>query len=314
MSQVRSARPGAATGASGGARLLAIAMALGIGGCENQLPPPWRDSELVRYSESGKAAFEREDYAEAADLYARALTRAREMDSPRDIIDADIALTLCATEQQDDATGERYLAEAIYEQAAAGGYRGAEARYLGALAMFHQGQAEAAGPIASEVAGDASAPQAIRILAQVLRGRIACQRRESAPADAALAAARALAVKSGPAEQAAIAQLSGEIFQLRGNPVEAAREFDAAARQWQSAGDYRLMAETLTEAAEADVAAKREQPAADRYYRAARALAAHGEGQEARRSLLAAKALRPASPLRELINDALARVGPATAP
>jgi hypothetical protein len=122
-----------------------------------------------------------------------------------------------------------------------------------------------------------------------LKGRIACDARDAAGAAAALGAARRVAVQvPDPLSQARLAELSGRVELLTGNPAKAAPEFDREASLLRSARSYSEMTRALARAASAYKDAGDSRLAAERFFRAGRSAFGQGNGAEARKLLRAA--------------------------
>jgi hypothetical protein len=107
------------------------------------------------------------------------------------------------------------------------------------------------------------------------------------------AAAMMMPLDVGPTVQAALAGLSARLAASAGDATRAATQFDEEAALLRQAGRYHDMARALARAGAAYAQADLPAAAADRYYRAARSVAAgtRGEDAEAARLLAAAESI-----------------------
>lgn len=281
--------------------LLAVLLAA----CGSTRPPEPRDPALHDYAAAARDAYEQGNSAVAADLYARALDRARLADADADVADHAYNRALCLADLGDLDAARTLLKESRSAFARAGlddaDAALAEARLS---CMAH----DAAGAREAALALLARKPSAaLRAEALVLLGEIACAEGDAAEARRALS--EAAAIRLDPAsDQLALShvrRLAGSVAVLEKDFAEAARLCDEEASLAREARSYGAMAEALERAGDAHRAAGDPAAAAERYYRAGRSRLAAGDQEGARG--LAERALALAGPDLRPLAEALDR-------
>jgi hypothetical protein len=282
-----------------------------IAGCESPAPVAVdrRDLRIVQATNAAQTAFDQGDLGSAANLYQRALDRARALDASNSIVDAAIALAICKTESGDDSSAAPLLLEAGYESDRAGGYRHDEVTLLRARLAYRQKQLDQARTLATALVADPKASMTVRAQAHVLLGELACDDANAVAADKELAAATIPASANPPPMLAADSnRLQGRVELLHGQAAKAGQAFDREAETCGQMGIERRVTAALGRAGDAYAAAGQRNDAADRYYRAARSAAGHGDLALARNWLKLADADATDPRLRELIAQASAQI------
>lgn len=280
---------------------VAVLMMLAAAGCattpaEKEIPDHIdNDPMIVQLSTTARKAFDAGEIPNAVVMYRRALDRARAMDNPREIgrNAYNLASVLIALEEWDEIPG--LLQEAERETKRAGDDAGPILLLAAETQMMEKNWSGAEATIdrmeAMEVGHDA------RGQAYVLRARIACERKDTARADAFLKRARGyLSKQPEPGLAAAISEVSGHVAMLEEKWSDAAHAFDRQAAWLQRAGRLPEMAEALESAGKNYATAGDAVSASNRYYRSARSLMAQGNYLDALRVVeLAVQAAGPAT-------------------
>jgi ATP/maltotriose-dependent transcriptional regulator MalT len=257
-------------------------------GCNSPAPTgPRGDAVLTNAMSSGRLAFERGLNTEAVVLYRQALDRAREMDDAPAIADA--AYNLAAAMVQAGEYGQARLAllEAEAEARRFGG-NVADVLLLRAKVARLGGMPSEAVALADRVLSDAASRPAPghRVQAHVLKGEVAAEERNWAAAEEQARLAREALGRAGdrvsPALLAGVVGLRGRIAMGRGDLSSAARLYDRRVDLLRQGHLYRDMAGAIADSAEAWRRLEKPAEAGPRFYRAARAAAAHGDGARAR--------------------------------
>lgn len=276
---------------------LALPLLAACGSTPPPAPPP-PDEALGRAARAGRLAIELDRPAEAARLYATALTRARERDDTAAIGDAGIGLAAAELARPSPAaalaTAREVQAELLRRNAAIPD----ALRLVEALALYRAGDLTGAEGVA---AGIGTEDPDVGLRAWFLRGLIAAARNDAA----GLAAARAAigtperrAFRADAQELAALAALA------QGNLPEARRLATEAATLRREGLDYRGLARALALEAEAARRQGEIATAADLLLRAGRSAAARNEFAEARRWLQQAEGLAREARTPEVANAA----------
>jgi tetratricopeptide (TPR) repeat protein len=216
----------------------------------------------------------------AVQLYARALARARAMDSPSAIADASYNLAACLIELGNYDQARRHLAEAEAEGVRAGGNI-ADVLLVEATVARLQHRPNEADALADRVLAGRPAPTGFeRLQAHVVKADVACDRGDVPAAEAELRAARATRSLTLPVA-AQLAGAEARVLLLEKAWRDAALRFDRQAELLREVHHYRAMSEALARAGGAYRSAGSADTAADRYYRAARGLLGLGHTAEA---------------------------------
>lgn len=264
-------------------------------------PQPSGDEVLARLGGAATRALELDEPQSAAQLYARALARARERDDAAAMDDMAFGQATAALAAGDAAAAQAVAADLRDDLARRG--RAASPRLLlaEAAALHRLGRAAEAGARATEVANRASEDPAAAWRAQFLLGLLAAARADAA----ALGAARAALDGAADAAFAAdVAELNAHLALLQAAPREAARWSAEAARLRQEALDYRGLSRALALEGRAWLALGEWARAADLTLRAGQGAAARGETADARRWLAEAAQLGRAAGRPALVAEA----------
>lgn len=260
-----------------GAAVLALVAACAAPG--PHAVPVARDRQVLEASSAATLAYELGNYEQARTLYRRALMRARAIDAADQAADAAYNLAMSEIGLQNYEVAERMLRQAEYD-AARGSSAAADIRLLRAKVAYLRERLPQALALANDVFSARATPGLV-LQATILRGQVFCDLRDLPAARAELQAAARLAGSSqsalAPAVEADINKLQGTIARLEGRWDVAARFFDAEVELLRAAHRHRDMAYALARAAEAQLAAGFPALAADRFFLAARSLAAQGE-------------------------------------
>jgi hypothetical protein len=273
-------------------RSLLTAICLACACCNSGTPParsPADDAEFSQASASAMLAYDHGDLDTAASLFTAALRRARMMDDARTQTDSACNLAACEIALNRLDSAENHLAEARYFSLQAPGHSDAVLLLTAKLDYLQEHDTDAES-IAKPLTKSDSATT--RLEAQSLLTLIACDLANRSTADARLNALRTMKSQSRnitASVSAEIEKAEGAVARLEDRPREAAIHFDTETDFLRAAGRYRDMIHSLSRSGEMHEKAGELSPAADRYYRAARAAAAIGARQ--RSSELAAKAL-----------------------
>ena len=273
------------------------AVLLGAAGCAtHRVQGPVVDTEIRDLAGSAQAAYQRGDIGRAAQLYARALERARRLDDTRETAGNAYNLALCRM-----AGGQTAEARALLAQA-----RGLLPAQGAETARTWLADAEAAGREANPDAARRFAQRALdvgadregRAQARLVLAALAGNALDWADAARLLAAARKdLKGTSAPALQARADGLAAVLAVANSDRVGVAAALERQAGWLREAGDYQAMAEALLGAGLDYRTAGQPQKAYPCLLRAAASLKA--AGASARAETAAAAALAVA---RELSN------------
>ncbi|HMP89853.1 MAG TPA: hypothetical protein PJ991_06615 [Kiritimatiellia bacterium] len=252
-----------------------------VAGCatapkENPVPD-FRDSDpmIAQLSATARKAYDMGEVPRAVVMYRRALERARAMDNSREIgrNAHNLAVCLVSLDEYDEAA--KLLVEAERETIRAGDDAG-PIFLLSAEVARHRKDYRTADAIIDRLerlpVGDRT-----RGLAYVLRAHLACDRQDASRAEGFLYRAIGhLRRIDDPGLAASISEVAGRIAILKGNWLEAAREFDREAAWLHRAGRSMEMAAALERAGQNYMKIPQIDLAADRFYRSARSLMAQG--------------------------------------
>lgn len=260
--------------------LCGLACYLMLTGCAGPAPDPAIeiDSEFSRSMTAGRLAFDQGSIEQAARFYQQALRRARAMDSAPQIGDAAYNLAACRVRLNQLDKARNLLGEAKTEISSIHGSI-ADIQLVEAKVARLQGNPQEALMLADQVL---SSPglypnDNLRLQVHLLRGQIACDKRDAELAIQELQMAKKFAPDaSEPALQAAISALAGRIHLIKNEQILAAREFDSQTTLLRQAKRFTEMAHALQNAAEAYLSVGNYSLAADRYFRASRATFAQG--------------------------------------
>ena len=261
----------------------------GCGGSAKTAPPgKVVDTELAQELSAARATFARGAWPQAASLYRLALKRTELMDDPVEIANAafNYAATLVQTADYDGA--RLALAEAKAEAVRAAAPT-SDIVSLEAHVAQLQGKLDDAVRLSDTVLADKAASAEDRLQSTLVKGQVACARKDSTTARAIAAQARTLiAGGTSPSFAAGIAELDGCIALLDHNPALAAERFDRQATFLRDGRLYGDMVRALGHAGQAYADANQPAPAADRCFRAARSAIAQNDLAGARPLLDAA--------------------------
>ncbi|MDH3591748.1 MAG: hypothetical protein OER88_07715 [Planctomycetota bacterium] len=272
------------------ALLIAVVVAGACGGAPPRGEPVDRDYDNP--ASAAREAFDKGDLRTAADLYERALRRARVRDEAALVGDAahNLAVCLMGLRRYDRALD---LVREARDAYARGNGDDLDAALLQMRLNYARGDAAAALELADGIGGRDLTP-ARRAQVHLVRGEIACDRKERVRAAEELAAAGG--APAGPhirAGQTALlearrAHLAGRLHELADRLGPAATAYELEAGFMQQAGFYGDMAAALARAGRLHPDAPQ---AADLLYRAARCYWARRDAERAA-ALLADAAAR----------------------
>ena len=265
------------------------ALLAGLTGCAMHRSAATGDSELRAATTAAQLAYAQDRIELAAQLYARALTRARAMDDAAAIADAAYNLGACLTElgqysralvQLDEAEGEARRA----------GRPIVDILLVKATVLRLQKKPAAAMSLAEQILNHDPPPSNIeRAQAYLVKAEASCDAGDSADAENALRRLKSVTISS-PVLRARLIGAIAATWWLEKDWKAAADEFDRAADAARVAHRYSLMSSDLADAGRSYEAAKNEGLAADRYYRAARAAYGLGDPTGALKLLSASQA------------------------
>jgi tetratricopeptide (TPR) repeat protein len=233
---------------------------------------------------AGRTAFERGDLDLAARFYGAALSRGRIRDNASAIADAAYNLAACRVAQGEHESARALLKEAKAEMSQSNGEPG-DVLLVEAQVVWLLGEPEEALSLTEKLLGypQTQATEGLHTQARLLRGKIACARRDAERANAELQSAEKIGEEdSNPAVNAGRSELAGCISLLQRNTAQAAQQFDREANSLREAGQYRKMADALKRAADAYKRSSLPGKAADRWFRAARTIFTLGDSPQAR--------------------------------
>jgi tetratricopeptide (TPR) repeat protein len=241
------------------------------------------DSGFSRSMTTGRLAFDQGLIEQAARFYQQALRRARAMDSAPQIGDAAYNLAACWIRLNQLEKARDLLEEAKTEISSINGNT-LDIQLVEAKVARLQGNPEEALMLADQVLSS-SGPYLsdnLRLQLFLLRGRIVCEKDDSALALQELQKAKSIArLVSDPPLQADVSALAGCIHLIKNEPIMAAKEFDSETKLLRQAKRYPEMAHALQNAAEAYLSSGNYSLAADRFFRAARSTFAQGQNSAA---------------------------------
>ncbi len=271
-------------------RWAALAIVLTLAGCGGSGTLPllaaiFRDTRLDSARATAALAFEQGRYDQAAQLYRTALDLARARDELRAIGDIGYDLAVTELRRGENAMSLRMATVTRLELQRRAAPVFAELRLVEAAALYRLGRADAAEPLAREVAAGVDTA-ALR--GRFLLGLIAADRRD---ADALAAALGALGSDEAPEWRADRRELEAHAARLSGDRAAARAAFLAAAELRRDVLDYPSMARALAAAGETAERAGSAAEAADLYLRAGRS-ALLGSGGAARAEVWLATAER----------------------
>lgn len=250
---------------------------------------PAGDHELRAATTAAQLALGQGQFGLAAQMYARALSRARAMDDSPAIADAAYNLAACLTEMGEYQQARDKLDEALAEAQRAGG-RVIDVLLVKATVARLQNKPSDVFAAAEQVLSHRPPPTgAERSQAYLIEAEAACDAGDSRAAASYLAQVNVASLSSPPLE-ARLAEARGRIGFLNKDWRGAATEFDRAAELWRGARRYSSMSRDLARAADAYAAAGLSGLAADRYYRAARSAFGSGDAIASVKLIAAARA------------------------
>lgn len=299
-----------------GRALVALLVAVMGGSCRSPAPAPSPlETEIVQLAASGRGAFARGAYAQAARFYEQALQRARAADDGPEIARNGYNLAACLLQLGRATEARVVLRESLTEF---GRYRmdAHPALLLDARAARAAGQPDEARAVL-DAAFAASKSDAQRVRVWLDRGDLALDAGDQAAAMAALEAVNTLSGAAGEGTEAARLDLAGRVALASSDGAGARAAFEVAASLWQRAGQMRNMAVSLGRAGEACSLLGDRRDAMDRHYRAARSLAAQGDALGALRQIergLAAGGDTPDPDLESLLRALFESLSRASAP
>ncbi len=257
---------------------VALFVSVVVAGCGGPTPEPARPADAVLDLDNATARleFDQGRPAEAASSYALALDRARQMDDPAAVTAAAYNLAVARAATADYPAALAALDEADHE------VRRTSLDPTDMLLVRARVDLLNGDPAAASAAADAALREprskptpARQAQAHVIKGLAACRSNDAGAATGALHEAQALSAKGdAPAVTAMVVGLSGEVALLAKDYPSAAAAFDRQAELGRGASDYRTLCRALAKAGRAYAAAGRNDVAADRLYRAARAAVA----------------------------------------
>lgn len=282
------------------AALLAAALHLAAcGGAPAPATP--RDEVLTGFAGAARGALDNDEPASAADLYARALVRARERDDAAAMDDMGFGEATAALAAGDAARALR-VAQAVHDDLARrGGAASPRLLLAEATALHRLGRAAEAGARATEVTNRGEADAAAALRAHLLLGLLAAARGDAAALDRHRAA---FAEPLPPSFLADAAELDAHRALLGGEAPHAAARAEAAARLRQEALDYRGLSRALALEGRARARLGQEVRAADLLLRAGQGAAMRGEAADARAWLAEAARLADAAGRPALVAEA----------
>jgi len=268
---------------------------------------PTGDRELRAAATAAQLAFGEGRLGLAAQMYDRALLRARAMDDSPAIADAAYNLAACLTEMGNYQQARDTLDEALAEARRSGG-RVIDVLLVKATLARLQKKPSEVFAVAAQVLSHHPPPTAAeRSQAYLVEAEAACDADDSHAAARYLAQVNVAALSSAPL-QARLAEARGRIAVLNKDWKGAATEFDRAAELWRGARRYSSMSHDLGHAADAYAAGGLIGFAADRYYRAARSAFGLGDAVASVKLIASARAAAKAAGVVDLVAraDALA--------
>ena len=278
--------------------LVFAAILVGLCGCVPNHGPTG-DRELRAATTAAQLAFGEGQLSLAAQMYDRALLRARAMDDSPAIADAAYNLAACLTEIGDYQQARDKLDEALAEARRSGG-RVIDVLLVKATVARLQKKPSEVFAVAAHVLSHQPPPTAAeRSQAYLVEAEAACDAGDSQVA-ARYMAQVSVAALSSPPLQARLAEARGRIEVLNKDWTGAATEFDRAAERWRSARRYASMSRDLGHAADAYAAGGLNGLAADRYYRAARSAFGLGDAVASMKLIAAARAAAKAAGAADL--------------
>ena len=288
-------------------------------GCGTPPAPVARtDAKLDLFNATARLEFDQGRPAEAAASYATALDRARELDDPAAVTTAAYNLAVALAATGDVVAARAALDEATHEARRANADP-TDILLVRARVELAAGDLSKAAAAADDVLREprSATPSARRVQAYALKGLAAARLKDHDQAVRQLGEAKALSrAADGPAVEAMIVGLSGEVASLDKDYPAAAAAFDRESELAKRAHDYRTVRRALAAAGRAYSAAGRHGVAADRLYRAARAAVAAGDRNAAALATAAAAAAKVAGDgsLIRLTDQLVVRSGPTTQP
>lgn len=239
------------------------------------------DPDIARAAHVARMAFERGSIAQAERLYERALRLARAQDDTRECGTLAYNLAVCRAEQGrlDDALSALLEARADYERT---GRVPDEIVLLEAEIKRQQKRYEEGLAMLSHFTGEKDKRRIepeYRALAWLVRSKIEVDRGDTVSARASLKRARSLLRRRvlSSEMQAQFERTDALIAESEGRWSDSAAAYDREAEVWRWAKQFRRMAVTMGLAANAYKQAGSLGPALERYYLAARSLAAQGD-------------------------------------
>lgn len=283
--------------------MVLTAALLTLSGCASR-PKSTGDPELSSLSRAGRAAFDRGEYKLAARAYRMARDRARLIDDPQEIGTVTYNLAAACLELGETGRAAELLEESRRAFSRGPGVPSDLVLLQGRVALL-EGRTEEAGRLIEEgtAPGKKQLDRETRAQFQLLRARTSLAGGDPEAARKTFEELRPEMKKIGDDLIAAeYLSLEGELLSHEGDFLRAGQVFDREAALLQKADRYRGMTRARGRAGAAYLAAGEFCPAGDRFYRAARALAARGEilaALEAIQSALAAAGECPEEALRE---------------
>jgi tetratricopeptide (TPR) repeat protein len=256
-----------------------------LSACRTPPRGPRTDPEIARAAQVARMSFERGSIEQAERLYARALRLARAADDAWEGGTLAYDLAMCRAEQGrlDDALKALAEARNDYERV---GRSVEEINLLEAEIARRQGRYDDALALLAawrktenKKKRESMAFSEHAIMAGLVELRILHDQGNASEAQRRLEEIQRIAKKRvlSAELQAQVARAEGELALADGKPGAAAAAFEREAEVWRGAKQYGRMAAAMGRAAEAYKAAGAIKPALERFYLAARSLAAQGD-------------------------------------
>jgi hypothetical protein len=277
-------------------RAAALALLVGLAACGGTVPPGPPDPTLDRASRAAMAAWRQDRPAQAAELFAQALTRAQARDEAGPIADNAIGLAASLLALGRAAEARDTAAEARADLARRGAAIPDALTLAEAAALWRLGNPAGATALTRGITSGEAAARA-----RFIEGLVAADARDQAALDAAIAA---LPASDDPDVAGDRAELEGRRALLLGDAASARARLAAAASHRQDVRDYPGMARSLALGAEAAQRSGEARVAGDLWLRAARSAAAMGNARDARAWFARAEAAGRASGDAALVRGA----------
>lgn len=257
--------------------LVLVTGILAITGCSSPSAEKKVDADLSRKESLGYTAFRNSRYQTAANLYRDAVHRAMAINDQSSLAHNSYNLAAClfALGQLDDAATALRESAAAYEKI--GGVPAENWLMDAKIAFYEKDNTRAlklieSGLAAKAVGGGSTETKTLLLL---LKARIMVA---GGDREGALQLLKVAGVGDGasPTVKGQMAEIHGLVYQIDGDKIRAAEEFDKAVAQYKEAGLYTEMAEVQAKAAREYELASSLDLAWDRYYQAASSLWGQG--------------------------------------